>query len=77
MAKAKIKDFESTLKSLNAIVDTMEQGDLSLEESLKQFELGIKMTKECQLSLQQAEQKVKILLADNQQLTDFNSNHEE
>ena len=40
----------------------MEQGDLTLEESLKTFEEGVKLTRECQQALAQAEQKVKMLI---------------
>ncbi len=53
--------FESKLKRLEEIVKKMEQGDLELDESLKLFEEGVKLTKECQSHLSQAEQKVKIL----------------
>lgn len=55
-------DFESALAELETLVERMEKGDLSLEESLRQFESGIKLTRECQHALQQAEQKVQILL---------------
>lgn len=55
-------DFESALAELETLVETMEAGDLSLEESLKQFERGISLTRGCQASLQEAEQKVQILL---------------
>lgn len=58
-------DFETALEELTDIVETMENGDLTLEESLKQFELGIKLTKNCQKALQTAEQKVKILMEQN------------
>jgi exodeoxyribonuclease VII small subunit len=47
----------------------MEQGDISLEESLKAFERGIKLTRTCQQALQEAEQKVQILLEKNGQQT--------
>ena len=55
-------DFEKSLASLNELVNTMERGNLSLEESLKNFENGIKLTRECQKALEDAEQKVKILI---------------
>ncbi len=54
--------FEHALGQLEKLVDSMEQGNLSLEESLKTFEEGIKLTRQCQKSLDEAEQKVKILL---------------
>lgn len=55
-------DFEKALGELEEIVASMERGDVSLEESLKQFERGIQLTRSCQKALQQAEQKVEILL---------------
>ncbi len=67
MAKKSSKqpDFETALAELESLVETMEQGDLSLEESLKQFERGITLTRGCQSSLKEAEQKVQILLNQN------------
>ncbi len=65
MAKKKTPDFESALKELEELVETLEQGDLSLEDSLKKFEHGVKLTRSCQLALQQAEQKVKVLIENN------------
>lgn len=55
-------DFERALAELEHIVEKLERGDLSLDESLKQFERGVQLTRLCQQSLQQAEQKVEILL---------------
>lgn len=77
MSKIKLKDFEETLASLADIVQTMEKGDLSLEASLKQFERGVGLTKACQQALDQAEQKVKILLEDNETLGVFNKADED
>jgi len=59
---AKTPDFEKSLAELEQIVERMEQGELSLDEALKQFERGIALTRSCQTALQQAEQKVEILL---------------
>lgn len=56
-------NFEESLANLEELVEAMEAGELSLEESLKAFEQGIKLTRECQLALEQAEQKVQLLLA--------------
>jgi len=56
-------NFEESLASLEGLVEAMEAGDLSLEESLKAFEQGIKLTRECQQALDTAEQKVQLLLA--------------
>ncbi len=55
-------DFEKSLANLEQLVEQMEAGDLSLEESLKAFESGIKLTRQCQTALDKAEQKVQILL---------------
>lgn len=60
--KAKTPDFETALHELEQIVERMEQGELSLEESLKQFERGVALTRSCQQALRDAEQKVQILL---------------
>ena len=54
-------NFESTLNELENLVEQLERGDLTLEESLKQFELGMRLVQSCQQSLQAAEQKVQIL----------------
>lgn len=61
-SSTKQPDFEAALAELESLVSTMEQGDLSLEESLKLFERGITLTRGCQESLKEAEQKVEILL---------------
>ncbi len=53
--------FEEALAELEQLVEEMERGDLSLEESLKSFERGIALTRHCQESLQAAEQKVTML----------------
>jgi exodeoxyribonuclease VII small subunit len=58
----KTPDFETALAELEALVAKMEQGDLSLDESLKQFERGVQLTRSCQQALKEAEQKVQILL---------------
>jgi len=63
MAKAKSNtSFEDTLKELETIVEQLEVGDLSLEESLTAFEHGVKLTRTCQDSLNKAEQKVQTLI---------------
>ena len=60
--KSKEFDFEKSLTELEQLVNLMEQGDLSLEESLKHFERGVVLTRACQKALAEAEQKVQILL---------------
>lgn len=66
-------DFEANMQELAAIVEQIEGGELSLEEAMQQFEKGVKLTKECHVALQTAEQKVKILLeqAGNYRLEEF------
>lgn len=63
--KAKSFNFEEALEELEALVTSMEEGELSLEESLQTFEKGIKLTRECQSALKKAEQKVQVLLDDS------------
>jgi len=60
-------DFENALQELEGLVKTMEQGDLSLEDSLKYFERGVDLTRQCQTALKEAEQKVQILLDKSEQ----------
>jgi exodeoxyribonuclease VII small subunit len=60
--KGKIPDFEKSMAELEALVERLERGDLSLEESLKQFERGVVLARSCQTALKAAEQKVEILL---------------
>lgn len=55
---AKKKSFEDTLKELESIVSKLESGELKLEESLEQFEIGTKLYKECKEQLAVAEKKI-------------------
>ena len=57
-------DFEAALAELEALVQRMETGSLSLEESLQAFERGVRLTRQCQAALEQAELRVKALLED-------------
>lgn len=68
-------DFESALEELETLIERMEDGEISLEDSLKDFERGIELTRACQQALQEAEQKVQILLEKNSQaeLSDFDT----
>ncbi len=68
--------FEEALDELSHIVAQMEQGELSLEQSLKQFERGIALANASSSKLQQAEQKVAILMGNDSQtpLSNFDSN---
>ena len=58
-------DFNKGLLELESIVKTMESGDLSLEDSLKFFEQGVQLTRQCQSALSEAEQKIALLSADD------------
>lgn len=55
-------NFEKSLAELEALVERMEHGELSLEESLKAFETGIRLSKQCQQALSRAEQRVQLLI---------------
>jgi len=61
-SKSSDLDFEAAIKELESLVERMEQGDQSLEQSLKDFERGVELTRTCQKALKQAEQKVQLLL---------------
>jgi exodeoxyribonuclease VII small subunit len=59
---SKAPDFEQALAELEGLVERLEHGDLPLDEALKAFERGVALTRQCQASLQAAQQKVEILL---------------
>ena len=54
-------DFEAALEELEGLVERMEEGELSLEESLKTYERGMELSRACQKSLDAAEQRIQIL----------------
>ena len=56
--------FEDAMKKLESIVEKMEKGDMSLNESLKMFEEGVKLTRFCSQELHKAEKKVELLSRD-------------
>jgi len=62
MTKTKKANLEESLQSLETLIERMENGDLGVEESLKEFEQGIKLIQSCQKSLSEAEQRVEVLL---------------
>jgi exodeoxyribonuclease VII small subunit len=74
-SKSSELDFEAAIKELESLVERMEQGDQSLEQSLKDFERGVELTRTCQKALKQAEQKVQLLLEQSGQaeLTPFDN----
>ena len=59
--KSPLASFEASLHDLEKLVNEMEHGNLSLEESLNHFEQGVKLTATCQKALTEAEQKVEVL----------------
>lgn len=71
-----IRSFEDSMQELETLVEAMETGELSLEDSLEHFERGVKQIRTCQKALDEAEQKVKILLQESgeEQLSDFENN---
>jgi exodeoxyribonuclease VII small subunit len=68
-SKKKTPEFEKSLAELEQLVGSLEKGDLSLEQSLATFETGIKLTRECQTRLVEAEQKVQLLVEEQGQLS--------
>ncbi len=70
--------IETAMQELERLVETLEQGDLPLEESLQAFERGVTLTRVCQQALDEAEQKVKMLSgeSDSAELTPFEDDHE-
>jgi exodeoxyribonuclease VII small subunit len=67
-ASAPIPDFEAALAELEALVEQLERGELSLEHSLRDFERGVQLARSCQLALKGAELKVQQLVEQNGQL---------
>jgi len=65
--KQSLGGLEKSLEELEALVARLESGDLPLEQALKEFERGVKLTRQCQTALQEAEQKVEILLKRTEQ----------
>jgi exodeoxyribonuclease VII small subunit len=76
--KTKLPDLETSLGEINTLIEQMEQGTLSLEQSLERFERGIVLIKHCQKVLQEAEQKVQILIQNNgdEMLQTYENNEE-
>lgn len=60
-------DFEKSLSELESLVEKLENSEFTLEQSLKAFEQGVKLTRQCQQALSSAEQKVQILMEENGQ----------
>ncbi|HXI25757.1 MAG TPA: exodeoxyribonuclease VII small subunit [Pyrinomonadaceae bacterium] len=66
MSNDNSRSFESSLEELERIVRELEQGELPLERSLELFEQGVKLSRECQDRLNQAERRIEILMRDSQ-----------
>lgn len=79
MSKAKQPDLEKSLADINKLIEKMEHGELSLEQSLAEFEKGITLIKHCQKVLTEAEQKVNLLMEKNGEasLTPYHSDDED
>lgn len=75
MTKNKTLNLEKTLADLEDLVEELESGDLPLEKAMQKFEQGIKLTRNCQATLKEAEQKVEILLksAGGEELEEFDA----
>jgi len=76
-ATTKTINFEKSLKQLETLVDKLEKGDISLEDSLKTFEQGIKLTRECQQALQSAEQKISLLSKEDKEWVEKDLNSDD
>jgi exodeoxyribonuclease VII small subunit len=77
-ARRKKLNYEAAVAELESLVERLEQGDISLEESLKLYESGVLLSRDCQEALQNAEQKVKMLIQQSGQtsLVDFEPSNE-
>ncbi len=64
------KTFEEQMEALENIVNELEKGDLNLDESVTKFEEGMKLSKDCNKILEQAEKKITILLQEDGNVTE-------
>ncbi len=67
MNKPKLPNLEASLTEISQLIDKMEHSELTLEQSLNHFERGITLVKHCQKVLEEAEQKVQLLIQNNNQ----------
>ena len=74
---SKEKSFEEQMETLEGIVNELEKGELSLDESLAKFEDGMKLAKECNKILESAEKRITILVNKDSELVEENFNTEE
>jgi exodeoxyribonuclease VII small subunit len=70
-ARKKALDLEKAIGDLEGLVEQLESGELTLDKSLQQFEKGVKLSRDCQAALTEAEQKVQILI--DSELKDMDS----
>ncbi|MCC5796837.1 MAG: exodeoxyribonuclease VII small subunit [Methylophaga sp.] len=79
VAKRKKLDYEAAVAELETLVERLEKGDISLEESLKLYERGVLLSRDCQEALQAAEQKVQLLMqqAGQASLVDFETENDD
>lgn len=70
-------NFEETINELEKIATELEKGDLSLDESVKKFEQGMKLSKQCNDILEKAEKRISILLNSDGNITEENFVQEE
>ncbi len=61
-----LAQFETSLKQLEQLVETLEKGELSLDQGLKTFETGVSLARSCQKTLEQAELRVRTLMSNNE-----------
>lgn len=76
MTSKKTVNLEKSLSDLETLIEELEGGELPLDQAMKKFEEGIKLTRGCQAALKDAEQKVEILLKSaggEELLQDFDS----
>lgn len=63
-------NFEESMESLEKIVQELEKGDLNLDDSVKKFEEGMKISKECNKFLEEAEKRITVLINENGKITE-------
>ena len=63
-------NFEKSMEALEKIVEELEKGDLNLDDSIKKFEEGMKISKECNEYLESAEKKITVLINENGNVTE-------
>ena len=74
-SKARRVNLEKAMTELEDIVEQLEAGEQSLDKSLQQFERAVKLSRDCQAALDQAEQKVEVLIGD--ELREFSPEEED